>query len=292
MNQGEDWMRNVHCLPTPVAPFRGGVIVKDNRYFAKDCPNDFERRRLSLLTQMMDQITFSRLRKLGVGPGWSCLEVGAGDGSVARLLAKRVGPLGEVVATDLNTRFLEEHRQPNLEVRTHNILEDELETGHYDLVHCRCVLMHLSEPLRALRRMASALRPGGWLLIEEPDHSSYGSADPKHHRAADFDRRTRALWTALQAAGPFNPTFGRCLPTLLDGLGFEELGYDGVTLHGRGGDHCGRFAQMSAELLRARMVHSGTLTATDFHELHQAFADPSFWFIGFTVFGAWGRQPD
>jgi hypothetical protein len=63
---------------------------------------------------------------LGVGPGWRCLDVGDGDGSVARWLAGRVGPEGHVTTTDLNTRFLVGHGLPNLEVRRHNILEDSL----------------------------------------------------------------------------------------------------------------------------------------------------------------------
>src|SRR6516164_7895571 len=77
----------------------------------------FERQRLALLTQFADAITTRRLTELGVGPGWRCLDVGAGDGSVARWLAGRVGPRGRVVATDLNPRFLAGHGLPNLEVR-------------------------------------------------------------------------------------------------------------------------------------------------------------------------------
>src|SRR5215468_4269060 len=125
--------------------------MKGNRYFAKDSPDAFERERLALLTQMADPITTRRLTDLGVGPGWRCLDVGAGDGSVARWLAGQVGSQGRVVATDLNPRFLVGHGLPNLEVRRHNLLEDELEAGHYDLVHCRCVLQHLLDPWRGLR---------------------------------------------------------------------------------------------------------------------------------------------
>src|SRR5262249_13567684 len=154
-------------------------------------------------------ITTRRLTDLGVGPGWRCLDVGAGDGSVARWLADRVGPAGRVVATDLNPRFLGGHGLPNLEVRRHNILEDDLETAHYDLVHCRAPLMPLPDPLRALRRMVQAVRPGGWLLVEEADGSTCGAADPAHPRAARFDLGTRAVWAALKATGTMDVDFGR-----------------------------------------------------------------------------------
>jgi hypothetical protein len=33
------------------------------------------------------------------------------------------------------------------------------------------------------------------------------------------------------------------------------------------------------------------LTKADFDELDRAYDDPSFWFVGYTLFGAWGRRP-
>jgi SAM-dependent methyltransferase len=265
--------------------------MKDIRYLAKDSPDAFERERLALLTQFADPITTRRLTNLGVGPGWRCLDVGAGDGSVARWLAERVGPEGCVVATDLNPRFLAEHELPNLEVRRHNILEDDLEEGHYDLVHCRAVLMHLADPIWALRRLVDAVRPGGWLLVEEGDVCSFGATDPWHPRAAEFDRRTQTLWSALQDTGDMDTSFGRRLPALVAGFGIQELGHGGVCFTGRGGSPVARFLQMTDKLLRSRFVASGVLTEKDFDELHRAYDDPSFWFVGLTIFGAWGRRP-
>jgi len=61
-----------------------------------------------------------------VGPGWHCLEVGGGGGSIASWLANRVLPDGRAVATDLDTRFLETLSIPNLEVRRHDIVTDPL----------------------------------------------------------------------------------------------------------------------------------------------------------------------
>ena len=265
--------------------------MTENRYFAKDSPDAFERDRLALLTQFADPITTRRLTELGVGPGWRCLDVGAGDGSVARWLARRVGPEGRVVATDLNPRFLVGHGLPNLEVRRHNLLEDDLEAAHYDLVHCRALLMHLPDPIRALRRLVEAVRPGGWLLVAEIDTGFVGATDPGHPRAAEFDRTTRALWATMQATGPMDRTFGRRLPALVERFGIRELGHDSVTLIGRGGDPTARCARMTEELLRGRFVAAGVLKEADFDERNRAYDDPSFWFTGFTFVGAWGRRP-
>jgi SAM-dependent methyltransferase len=265
---------------------------KERRYFAKDGPDAFERQRLALLTQVADPTTTQRLLRLGVGPGWHCLEAGAGDGSVARWLASRVGPEGRVAATDLHTRFLAGHDLPNLEVRTHDLLADDLEAAHYDLVHCRFVLMHLPDPARALRRLAAAVRPGGWLLVEEMDRAALGAADPAHPRAAGFDRRMRTLHAALRATGTVDPDLGRRLPALVEGQGLRELGHDGVTFTGRGGSLLARNWQMTLRLFRGRLVAAGGLTEEDFEELDRPLDDPSFWFVGFTSFCAWGRSPD
>jgi SAM-dependent methyltransferase len=263
-----------------------------NRYLAKDSPDAFERERLGLLTHLADPITTRRLTDLGVGRGWRCLDVGAGDGSVARWLAWNVGSTGSVVATDLNPRFLGGHSLPNLEVRRHNILEDELEADHFDLVHCRAVLMHLPDPIRALRRLVSAVRPGGWLVVEEPaGAASFGAADPGHPRATGFDRSTRVLWAAVEASGTMDLDFGRRLPVLFERLGVMDLGHEGVTLTARGGDALARFFQMSSELLRERFVAAGVLTEAEFDDLSRAYNDRSFWFVAFTIFGAWGRRP-
>jgi SAM-dependent methyltransferase len=266
--------------------------MTENRYLAMDSPEAFERERLALLTQFADPITTRRLTELGVGPGWRCLDVGAGDGSVARWLARRVGSEGHVVATDLNPRFLSEHGLPNLEIRRHNILEEDLEAAYYDLVHCRALLMHLPDPVRALRRLVNAVRPGGWLLVEEADGTaSFGAAEPGHPRAAGFDRRSRVLWAALKANGTMDLDFGRRLPARFEALEIGDLGHEGVTLTGRGGDPMARFHHMTDELVRGRFVAAGVLTEADFDELKQAYNDRSFWFVGLTLFGAWGRRP-
>jgi SAM-dependent methyltransferase len=272
-------------------PMIATITHQEPRYFAKDSPAAFERKRLALLTHLADPFTTQRLSRLGVGPGWHCLEAGAGDGSVARWLASRVGRTGRVVATDLNTRFLAGHGLPNLQVRTHDLLTDDLETGSYDLVHCRFVLMHLPEPLRALRRMVAAVQPGGWLLVEDVDVGSFGAADPAHPRAAGFDRRMQTLHAALRTTGTIDSSVGRRLPALLEGQGLRERGHDAVTFAGCGGSPLARHRWMSLQLLRGRCVAAGILAEADFDELEGALDDHSFWFVGFTSFGAWGRRP-
>ena len=62
-----------------------------------------EDERLTLLEQIFDPL--SRRRRDMVQPGWRCLEVGAGRGSMAVWLAEQVGPSGHVVATDIDVGY-------------------------------------------------------------------------------------------------------------------------------------------------------------------------------------------
>jgi tRNA A58 N-methylase Trm61 len=109
-------------------------MTETTRYFAAGWDFDEERARLRLIEEIYDPATTRRLASLGLTSGWRCLELGAGAGSIASWLAARVGPSGQVVATDIDPRFLQDIKLPNLEVRRHDIRTDALEREAYDLL--------------------------------------------------------------------------------------------------------------------------------------------------------------
>ena len=151
-----------------------------SRGYAYDHAWTQERVRLAGLESALDPGTHAHLLRLGVGPGRRCLEIGAGGGAIALWLAEHVLPNGKVVATDLETDFLEQQaaRSPALEVLRHDITVEDLPTG-FDLVHARWLVEWLPDKRQALRRMLAALRPGGVLLDEEPDFVTiYEAAEP------------------------------------------------------------------------------------------------------------------
>jgi len=101
-----------------------------------------------------------------------------------------VGATGQVVATDLDVRALGELTGDNLEVRRHNIVNDELEEEAYDLVHARLFLEHLPERDGVLEKLMRALRPGGWIVLESVD---YGASVPISELGADEHARSQAI---------------------------------------------------------------------------------------------------
>src|SRR5580704_5981809 len=123
--------------------------------------------RFAGLESTFDPSTIRYLSGVGVTDGWVCWEIGAGAGSIARWLAERVGPTGSVLATDIDPRFIPASQMGQLEVVRHDVTTDAIPAARYDLIHARLVLSHLPQRLDALVRLSQALRPGGWLVIED-----------------------------------------------------------------------------------------------------------------------------
>ena len=247
-----------------------------------------ERERLLTMERGMDPATIQCLESLGISEGWRCLEVGAGLGSMAKWLCSRVGPSGKVVATDLETKFLEVIEADNLEVRQHDIGADDLEESAFDLVHARKVLEHMRNPDPALERMAAALRPGGWLVVEDGDLASL----PPHVSGIEevwFRRGYGAFIEAMSTAG-FDPTLGIRLGDKLRALGLTEVG-----LRGSGGEWTGSHTSvflMTFERLRERIVDLGLLSAEEADRFLEDIRSPEFHALTAIHFIAWGRSPD
>jgi SAM-dependent methyltransferase len=238
-----------------------------------------ERRRLELLEQCLDPIT---VRSLAATRG--CLEVGAGAGSVARLLCERVGPAGRVAAVDLDTRFLEGLGHENLDVHSQDVVAKGLPDGDYDLVHARMLLMHLPTRENFLEELAAAVRPGGWLLIEDCDFF------PVLPLSDGLYSRMWATATAAFGIAGVATTLGRQLPGLFDGAGLEAVEARCEVPIFRGGTVFSEMLKVSLVQLRALMLANG-FTEDELGECDRVMADPTQWLSGFAIYSVRGRRP-
>lgn len=227
-----------------------------------------ERRRMGLMSECLDGTSRRRLGATGVGPGWCCLEVGAGNGSVATWLAERVGPSGHVVATDVDTRFLEA-AGGDVEVWCHDVVRDPMPENAFDLVHVRSLLMHLPDRMMVLARLVSALRPGGRLVVEESDVYPVLATATGPYREA-WAEIAELLGRAGMAAG-----WARELPSVLAGMGLAGITAESEVQLFRGGSAW-------AELNQLTFLHAGSaLTGAAARRLHEAIAaldDRDTWF--------------
>jgi len=250
-----------------------------------------EDERLDLLEQIYDPT--SRRRRALVQPGWRCLEVGAGRGSMAVWLAEQVGPTGHVVATDVDTRYLSRLEIPNLEVIEHNVLEDPLDAlgpGSFDLVCSRLMLFHLrGRQERAIEQMAGCLRPGGRLVDEDADWRTAGEpVDPAHPRYDDYHRvwRDGDWWTVRG----YDKTFGRRLPALFERCGLEDVHAEGSTEVVRGGSPWPTWWIPTLEVMN-ELGGADESSRGDVAVMTAALADPTVWVHREVLHACWGRRP-
>jgi 2-polyprenyl-3-methyl-5-hydroxy-6-metoxy-1,4-benzoquinol methylase len=271
-------------------------MTDDRTDYIYDPASADERRRLELLERLNDPATISHFEGIGVGPGWRCLEIGGGSGSVARWLSDRVGSDGKVVATDLDIRFLEEIDAPNVEVRRHDVLEDDLEEGAFDLVHSRFLLEHLPRYRDALKRMVAAVAPGGWVVVEDVDFAGALFGDPAQRPGFPPDTipvaaELAARLLAVAPARGIQPELGRHLPALLAEEGLEEVGGEGRTSWLWTGTEQAELGRLSLERVTAVAAEAGVITQEERARYMAVVTEPGIGTFSPLRFGAWGRRP-
>ena len=253
--------------------------------YALDNSWDRARRRLARLEQYLDPMTQRRMASLGVGPGARCLEVGGGGGSVANWLCGQVGPTGNVLATDINIQLLEDIKHPNFAAQRHDILIDDLPEATFDFVHTRWLLHHLPRPDDVVRRMIGALKPGGWLLVEEVDFFPV--------RASSSEAYTRfmvALTDTVVKASGRDCFWARELPAIVAGMGLVEVGGEGDFSVIQGGSPTAEFFALTGEQMRERMLEAKALTEEQFDQGMALLNDPAFWAFGGGGVAVWGQR--
>ncbi|MBV9422999.1 MAG: methyltransferase domain-containing protein [Solirubrobacterales bacterium] len=244
-----------------------------------------ERARLKLLEEYHDPLTVGQLDAIGVGEGWSCLDVGAGGGSVTRMLAERVGSTGSVLAVDLDTSLLDELASDRVEVRRHDLLSDQLPQAAFDLVHARLLLMFLSPRLRALQQLVSAARPGGWVATIAPDFTTVALSP-----TSVVWQRVWSQFLDAAMTGGWDPGYGARLLGDLRAAGLVDVHAEYVARCYPSGLLPSRLLSLTVERLRDRMVLLGADSA-EIDEARRLLEEPASMVTSPTTCMARGRQP-
>jgi len=134
-----------------------------------------EQRRLSLLNDVL--LNPASLRELALRGDERIIDFGSGLGQFTRAMARAV-PRGSVVGIERNDEQLalakrlasDEGEASLVEFRQGDVLTAEVEWGTYDVAHTRFVLEHVPDPLRVVKTMVRAVKPGGRVVLADDDH--------------------------------------------------------------------------------------------------------------------------
>ncbi|MBX6752007.1 MAG: SAM-dependent methyltransferase, partial [Micromonosporaceae bacterium] len=154
----------------------------------------------------------------------------------------------------------------------------------------RLVLVHVPDRARALATMVAALRPGGWLLVEDADTelqplACLDETGPAQQRANRLRRAARELMTRRGA----DLRFGRTLPRALREAGLTDVGATGF--FPVGGVACNRLEAATVRMIRAELLAAG-LTNDDDIDAHLAAVDAGELDLTYApLISAWGRRP-
>lgn len=250
-----------------------------------------EYRRLQAMQVAYDPATRRVLKKRGVAEGWCCLEVGAGAGSIAQWLCGQVGTNGQVVATDINTIFLRNLNEPNLTVMQHDVTTDVLEPDRYHLIHARFLLDVLPARDQALDNMVFALKPGGWLVLEEFDSITCVPDPAIGERGLELFMKVQHALRMIWQLDGFDAEFGRKIMGQLLCRGLEEPGSEGIVFVRQGGTPSVDPWRLSVERLRARFVETGLVTEDEIDHHQAMLDDPHLLYLSPLRIIAWGRKP-
>ncbi len=150
------------------------------------------------------------LDRLGLGAGWRCVDVGAGGGDVSVALAEMVGKNGRVYAVDSDPLARDEAARA---AATHAQVialtqagEDLSLPEEVDLAFCRFLLLHVLDPAVVVAKMATTVRPDGWVVAQEPITSA-----------------GRIAGSAMSMPEARHPDVGALLPALVRNASLEVV---------------------------------------------------------------------
>ena len=250
-----------------------------------------ELERLRMIESVFDPASRKRLLATGLQAGWRCLEVGPGAGSIMNWMGEVVGPTGGILAVDLDPKFLGETERSNVNVSVvrADICTAQLPQQSFDVVHARYVLIHLSDYEVALTKMFDSLKPGGWLILEEPDFSATRGITGDKQELVSFQKVNQAI-ERMYAALKMDYALGLKLPALMQRLGLQHLTVENDTPLCSGGTGMATVMRLSAEQLQEKYLATGVVGPSDLARYRRFADDPNTWAIYYATIAVSGRK--
>lgn len=230
-----------------------------------------EPERLRMMSDLLDPSSQFHLKRTGVGPGWRCLEIGAGNGSLSCWLASQVGPGGIAIATDIRPDLLANLSAPNLETRAFDVVTQEPPDGPFDLIAIRALLHHLPSRRDVVHKIAQWVKPGGWVFIQEPDFYPTWTVEPPTQNQfwADF-----LTWANSHQIDYY---MGRKIAPWLAAEGLAHIEAEGHAIVYNGGSEFARWWLAGIDEVADDLKKEGGITDAVLREFFMLNQDPAYW---------------
>jgi SAM-dependent methyltransferase len=254
-----------------------------------------EKARLQLQVRVWESESEAMLDRIGVQPGWTCLDLGCGAMGILRLLSRRAGSQGRVVGMDADTSLLnaarayvEDEGLTNVELREGDAHHTGLPYGTFDLVHERFVFPYVAVE-KALGEMIALAKPGGVIATEEPDQYSWNY----YPESPQWPRLRQIIEAAFALRGDIN--VGRRTYALLREAGLEDVTVRAGVLALQNSHPYMRLPIMGINAMRPHILKAGLSSDAELDALladvERMVSDPQTMQITFTLVQVWGRKP-
>jgi SAM-dependent methyltransferase len=253
-----------------------------------------ELERLQLQSRIWEPSGGRLLEEIGDGRGSRALDVGCGVLGWLRLLSEWVGPDGEVTGTDMDeamlgaaNRFVTDEGLGNVGLVKDDLFASNLEPHAFDLVHARFEIAPLGRPHEQMETYLRLARPGGSIVLEDPDPSTWHFNPP----ARALERLIELIIEAFRRSGG-DFSAGRHHLQLLHDHGIDGSVRAEVIALPPGHPYL-RLPLQFATALEERLL--SLVTASELRELRTEgeaeLQEPGRWGTTFTLVQCWGRSP-
>jgi ubiquinone/menaquinone biosynthesis C-methylase UbiE len=273
---------------------RGLTMAEAQRHYLLE-RREGEIERLHVQGDALIADTSIMLDRIGVAPGWRCVDLGCGPRGITALLSTRAGRTGRVIGLDADAVFLDLARQyassrgfGNVEFVTGDVFHTGLPAGSFDLVHTRFVLSNVGNAEGLLEECLRLTRPGGCVALQEADFSTL-NCYPSHPA---WERLKRALADIVpQTAG--DPQFAHGLYRLLRQKGLECVQYRPFVVGFRSSDPMADYLPATMESLGSALREKGWIASEldgAIAECRAHLSEPGTVSTSYTVVQAWGTR--
>lgn len=261
--------------------------MNDQNYIFTDTQDQAEFNRLRKIEQAFDPSTKQILEKYGLCSGMKCLEIGPGAGSIAEWMCEKVGVQGHVSAMDLNVRFISQLTVKNLTVIHGDITKENFPENVFDCIHARYVFIHIHEYKSTISKLIKCLKPGGLLLLEEPDFSNAKADSDDPQLVQSFNHIHEAI--ALMYRGmKLNPAFGSQLVSILKDAGLQNIQNKIIAEKVCGGSLVADMMRMSTMVLKEKYLQTGAVTEEDFINYCELSKNSKHQALYYSSVSSWG----